>query len=130
MVFRPIPPIPVATFRNQNLFKSELALCFGGGGCCLSIEIAGIEEVVPGTVVFGSADPNVEIGMNPGAGNQRGKLAEVLVPLDSLRNCNCFEARLSLQRLVETAQKFPSRMRIIFPGIFAIQNDRNHSLMS
>ena len=85
-------------------------------------------EIVPGAVVFRSADPDVEVGVNPRARNQRLQPAKILVPRDGLGNRDGFHAGLALQRVVEAAQKFPPRLRVIFPGILAVENDRNHGI--
>src|SRR5277367_6343375 len=37
-----------------------------------------------------------------------------------------FEARLALQRIVETAQKFAARTRVVFPCVFAVEDNRHY----
>ena len=91
-----VPPIPIAAFGNQNLFKGQFALRLGRAGGRLVIKVAGMVEVIPGAVVLGSADPNVEIGMNSGAGNERGKLAEIFMSLNRLGYGDGFDAGLVL----------------------------------
>ncbi len=76
MMFRAIPPVPVAAFGDQDFFESQLPLRFAGRRSSLGIKIAGVVEIVPGAVVFRRTDPDVEIGVNPRARNQRRQLAE------------------------------------------------------
>ena len=71
VVLRPIPPVPIAALRNQDFLKSQLALRFTDLWRSLGVEVTCIAEVIPGSIVLRSSDPNIEIGMNPGAGRQR-----------------------------------------------------------
>lgn len=66
MMLRPVPPVPIAAFRNEDLVKGELPLLFGGPGSSARIKIAGMMQVVPGAVVLGSANPHVEVRIDPG----------------------------------------------------------------
>src|SRR4051812_39719440 len=52
------------------------------------------------------------------------------MPLNGLGNSRSFDAGLALQGVIEAAQKFPPRARVIFPGVFSIKNDRNDGVMS
>ena len=45
------------------------------------------------------------------------------MPLNGLGNRDGLHARLMLQRVIKPAQKFTAGLRIVFPGVFAIQND-------
>ena len=47
---------------------------------------------------------------------------------DGFRDCDRFDAGFVLQAIVETAQKFAARLRVVFPGIFAVENDRDHRI--
>jgi hypothetical protein len=67
-VFGPVPPAPVAAFGDEDLFVGEGAL-FGGDFVFVLVEGgAGVAEVLPGAVVFLGADPDIEVGVDPGAG--------------------------------------------------------------
>src|SRR5580658_1632701 len=57
VVLRSVPPVPIAALGDQDFFKGQLPLRFGGASRVLRIKFAGVVEVVPGTVVLGSADP-------------------------------------------------------------------------
>ncbi len=43
---------------------------------------------------------------------------------------HCFDTGLALQAVIKAAQKFATRMRIIFPGIFAVENDCDDGVAS
>ena len=51
------------------------------------------------------------------------------MPLNGLGNRGRLDAGLALQGIVEAAQEFPAGLGIVFPGIFAIQDDGHHSVM-
>ena len=61
MVLRTVPPVPVTALRDQNLLEGQLALRLVRTRRILRIELACVVEIVPGAIVFGSADPDVEI---------------------------------------------------------------------
>ena len=71
MVFGPVPPVPVAALRDQYFFESQLALNPRSPRRILCVEVSRLVQVVPSTIVFGRADPDVEIGVDPGAGCER-----------------------------------------------------------
>ncbi len=60
-----IPPVPVAAFGDQNFVEGQFALSLGGAGSILRVELAGLVQVVPGTIIFGCADPDVEVRIDP-----------------------------------------------------------------
>src|ERR1700683_1810635 len=107
-VLRTVPPVPVTALGNQNFFKSELSLGFARVRRMLRIEFARMMKVVPSAVVFGSANPDIEVQIDPRAGNQRGQGQDVPMAVDRLRNCNGLQTSHALQRVIETPQKFPS----------------------
>ena len=65
VVFGAIPPVPVAALGDQNLVKSQLALCFGGTRGVLRVELTSMMQVVPGAIVFRRPYPDVEVGVDP-----------------------------------------------------------------
>src|SRR5580692_1280613 len=130
MMFRAIPPIPIAAFRDEQFFEGQFALRLARPRCVSSIEVAGVVEIIPRAVVLGSADPHVEVGIDPGAGKQRGELAEVTMTGNRLGYRDRFDPRFALQSVIEAAKEFAARSRVIFPGIFAIQNDRYNGVSS
>src|SRR5580658_10792482 len=52
VVFRAIPPVPIAPLGDQYLFKRQLALFLGYVRSGLSIEISRLIQVVPRLVVL------------------------------------------------------------------------------
>src|ERR1700751_4126261 len=123
MVLRAVPPVPVATFGNKNFLESELALGFAGARGILRIKLARMIEVVPGAIVFGSADPDVEVGIDPRARDKGCEVRESLVARNSFGDGNGFDAGIALQRIVEAAKEFAGGSWVIFPGVFAVKND-------
>src|SRR5271170_3165332 len=103
MMLGTIPPIPIAAFGDKQFFERKFALRFTGPGCVRSIERAGVVEIIPRAVILGSADPYVEVRVDPGTRDQRGQLAEITVTGDGFGHGNCLDARFALQRIVETA---------------------------
>src|SRR5207245_11699101 len=83
MVLRPVPPVPITAFGNKNFFESQFALGFAGACGTLRIELARMIEVGPGAIVFGSADPDVEVGVDPRARDKGCEVRKILVA----RNC-------------------------------------------
>src|SRR5216684_9242869 len=79
-VFRAKPPAPVAAFRSEQRFISllqagfrwgvaaPLRVCFGGS----PISLARVPEQFPCGNIFVVTDPNVEIGVDPGGGENSG----------------------------------------------------------
>src|SRR5580698_685170 len=110
MVLRSVPPVPVAALGNQDFLKGEPLLSFAGAGRILGVELARVVQIVPSTVIFGSANPNVEVGMNPRARHQGLQRREVAMTGGRLRDRNRFETCLALDRVVESPQKFPPRL--------------------
>src|SRR6202022_4314279 len=130
MVLGPVPPVPVAALRDQDFLKRQPPPFFSGPVGGLGIEIPGVAEIVPGAVVFGSADPYIEICLNPRSRNQRREPSKLLVSGNGVGNRDCFHPRLALERVVETAQELAARPGIILPRVLAIQDDRNDRIMS
>ena len=82
LVLRAVPPVPVAAFGDQDLFKRQSSLRFADAIFVLFVKVTGVEEVVPGAIVFRRADPHVEVGVDPGAGHERRERRNVLLALD------------------------------------------------
>ena len=130
VMFRPVPPVPVTALGDQNFFVCQLALFLGCAGRCLLIKIARVVEIIPSFVIFRRSDPNIKVGVNPRSRNQRFEMGWVFVTRHGLRNRHRFNARIIMQCVIKSAQKFAARMRIVFPGIFAVQNNRNHRVLA
>src|SRR2546428_10378918 len=84
VVFRTVPPAPVAALRDQNLLEGQVALRLVRTCRVLRIELASVVEIIPGTIILWSANPNVEVGVDPGPRHNRLQLPKNLVP------GNCF----------------------------------------
>ena len=123
VVFRAVPPVPVATFGNKNFFESEFALGLAGARGTLRIELARMMEVVPGAIVFGSTDPDIEVSVDPRAGEKGCETRKILVAGNCLGDGNGFDDGIALQRIVEAAKKFATGFWVIFPGVFAVENN-------
>ena len=65
VMLRPIPPVPIAAFGNQNLFKGQLALRLAGPRGVLRVKLAGIVQIIPGSIVLRRANPHIEIRIDP-----------------------------------------------------------------
>src|ERR1039457_1188630 len=94
--------------------------------------VAGLRQQVPGAVVFWSANPDVEVGIDPRTGNQPLQLPEAvrLVPGDGLVDRDGLYFRVGLQSRVEAAQKFAARFGVVLPSVFSVEDDRNHGVFS
>ena len=68
IVLRPVPPAPVAAFGDQQFFERQLALRSSGTSARVIVGLRGRAADAPGLVVFFGADPHVEVGVDPGAG--------------------------------------------------------------
>src|SRR5215470_3309164 len=129
VMLRAVPPVPVAAFGNEQLFERQLPLLLRTIRCCLFVEVARVVEVVPRLVVFGSTDPDVEVGMNPRAGSNGIQYIHVTMALDRLRNGQRFDLWIFLQAIVKPPEKLAAGFGIVFPGVFSVENDRkNHVL--
>src|SRR6266850_1414055 len=82
MMLRAIPPVPVATFRDQKFLVGELTLGLGALRCGMVVGFAGVEKIIPGAIVFGSTDPDIEVGRDPGTGRDRIQAVEVAMARD------------------------------------------------
>src|SRR5215469_4175690 len=65
-----VPPVPVAALGNQQFLVGKALLFSACGAGMMVVEVSGLGEVVPGEIVFRSADPNVEVGVDPGTRNE------------------------------------------------------------
>src|SRR5207244_8801545 len=62
-----VPPVPVATLGDEQFLISQLALLLMNIGR-LIVGLARAQQILPGFVVLLGADPDVEIGADPGSG--------------------------------------------------------------
>src|SRR5580698_5597702 len=103
VMLRPVPPVPVTAFGNQQLFPGDLALLFGHPMRMTVIVIARFRQQVPSEIVLWSADPYVEVGIDPRARHQTVEPPKVrlVVPRDRLRNRDGLNLRIALESVVE-----------------------------
>ena len=66
MMFRPVPPIPITAFRNQEFIERESALRLGRAGRGARIKLPRVMQIVPRPVILRRPDPHVEVRINPG----------------------------------------------------------------
>src|SRR2546427_11193739 len=116
MVLRPVPPVPITAFGNKNFFESEFALGLAGARGTLRIELARMMEVVPGAIVFGSTDPDIEVSVDPRAGEKGCETRKILVAGNWLGGGNGFDEGRGLQGIVGAGEKKATRVLVIFPG--------------
>src|SRR2546427_6687267 len=105
MVLRPVPPVPITAFGNKNFFESQFALGFAGACGTLRIELARMIEVVPGAIVFGSTDPDIEVSVDPRAGEKGCETRKILVAGKWLRGGEGFVHENALQRILKAGEK-------------------------
>src|SRR3954447_12076054 len=65
MVFRAVPPVPIASFCYQEFLIGELLIAIGDIVGLTRVEVASFSEIIPRQIVFGSADPDVEVRVDP-----------------------------------------------------------------
>ena len=98
----------------------------------LRVELAGGGELVPGAVVFGSANPYVEVGVDPRAGDEAVELAEVFIFRAAIasRMVTGSICGFVLEGVVEAAEELASVLRIRLPGVLAVEDDGDHGIVS
>src|SRR5256885_17229488 len=105
MVLGAIPPIPITALSDEQFLIRQLARGFFGARRSFVVEIARCLQEVPSFVVFGSADPDVEVGVDPGTGHYGPKLGKILVPGNSFRDGGGFHLRVLRNAVVQAAQE-------------------------
>src|SRR5262249_45414712 len=125
-----IPPVPVAAFGNQYLFEGESAGFIVCSRRLLRIKITRGREIVPGEIIFGRSDPDVEVRVDPGARGNGLELGEAGVALDGFRDGDRLDLRILADCIVETPQKLAPGARIVLPRVFAIENHRDNGIAS
>ncbi len=137
-VFRTKPPAPVASFRSQQRFLrlSQRGLVRGAIAPLFSslyrlpIRFARVPEQFPCGHVFAVANPNIEIRVNPGSGENPRVGWNVARRGNRLGRSERPEILISLDAPVKFAQKLAAIPRIVFPGIFAIEKQAHREGLS
>ncbi len=121
LVLRAVPPAPVAAFGDQQFLVRQAAVAFGDAGGDVVCG-AGAQQLGPGLVVFLGADPDIEVGVDPGAREDvvqrlRRHQAERLAGGDGAKS------RVVADALVEFAEERAAVEVIVFPRILAVEDD-------
>src|ERR1700730_3965317 len=77
MVLRPVPPVPIAAFGDEDLLEGQFALRLADVGGILRVELPSVGHIIPSSIVLGRADPDVEVCIDPRPGYKRRQLAEI-----------------------------------------------------
>src|SRR6266478_7799263 len=67
IVFRAVPPAPIAAFGNQQFFKGQPPVLVGDTGSTIK-SLSRLEQIFPSLVVLFGADPYIDILIDPRAG--------------------------------------------------------------
>ena len=123
MMIVSVPPEPVAALGDQKLFENLSALCFVK--CCFDffIRLARLINQLPRPVLLRMPDPDVEISPDPAAGFKcvECKLGNLFI-IHTLRHRGCFAPRKLHQPVVKQLKKVIGIVRIVLPGIFAVED--------
>src|SRR5256712_9087079 len=118
-----VPPEPVASLGDHQ----RLAHAFGHvteRAPLLLGETPRALERAPGTLVRRLADPDPQARFDPGAGVQVGELDRRRTLLEELRDADGLEALVRLKPSIERAEEVVPVVRILLPGVLAIEDDR------
>jgi len=132
-VFGAVPPAPVAALGGEQRFVGVSdTLGSDGGGAERGIDAQGafvdfvsVAEEVPGADVLGMAGPDVEIRVDPGAGDDVGDGGEFAGSGDRFRGGERADIGVSLDAGVETAEEIAAIAGEILPGVLAVENEGN-----
>src|SRR5262249_28453259 len=87
-------------------------------------ELARRVQRLPGRVILGVADPDRKIVVDPASCKEPlERVARWILP-QKLTYPNRFDARVARNALVERSQEGYSAVWIVFPAVFAVQDDR------
>ena len=127
IVFRAIPPAPIAAFGNQQLFVGK-KFTFLGNRCRLRrihefvVGLPRAQQIFPCSVIFLRADPDVEVRVDPGTGEDVIDLVRLHFR-ERFRHGQCAYPGIVGNAAIELAQKRAAIFFVVFPGVFAIQDD-------
>ena len=132
-MFRAVPPAPVAAFGGEQRFQRLRQRRFGGriGAVLLTrfdssrVRLPRVPQQFPRGDVFRVADPDVEIGVDPGCRENPAVVGSVFCGGNRFAGGERAKIRIARYSLVEFAQKFATVARVIFPRIFAIEENGN-----
>src|SRR6516225_6307236 len=124
-----VPPVPVAAFGDPKLLLRppqafRIKIRTRGISC---VKVARIGQQVPCPVIFLRADPDVEVGIDPGARHNVGERSR-LYEVQGLAGSYTADFRVALEQIIELSEKRPAVLAIELPRVFTIENQRNHRL--
>ncbi|MNC06857.1 hypothetical protein D3C75_543800 [compost metagenome] len=122
------PPEPVRTFAAGQALQ-DLRPPLGAQPAAVEDAIGALfggAEQFPGAVLVGTADPGRQRAEHPAAGRQAWQAdATVAVRGGRLAQGDGADGVALLQRRVEVAEEIPAVVRVILPGVFAIEKHRD-----
>src|SRR6266481_1102539 len=129
----PDPTTTVAAFRGEERFMRGFQRGLNGGvGHLLfvgfesaGVGFAGVPKEFPCGNVFGVADPDVEIRVDPGGGENSGSGRNFAGSGDGFAGRERAEILIGLDAAVKFAEEGTAGARIVFPGVFAVQEKTN-----
>ena len=126
-VLRSVPPAPVAAFRHPEFLLRQAPRVGLDLGILrvLGEEIARFAQHIPGAIVLVGANPDVVIGVDPGARDDVRQRARLGQP-QRLACRDGAQLRVGSHATVKRLQEFPPVAGVVFPGVFAVQDHRNH----
>src|SRR5260370_29353437 len=71
------------------------------------------------------ADPDVEIGVDPGSGENAGGGGKIAGGANRFRRSERAEILIALDACIKLAEKRAAVPRVVFPGIFAVEKKTN-----
>jgi hypothetical protein len=116
-----VPPEPVAAFGDENLFPG---LSGRRGVATRRLEgVAGFRQLTPGEMVVAVSDPDVEVAVDPRAGEDAVQLGRRSG--GRVAHGDCPQLRMGREPRVQGAEKRSSTTLEMLPGVFAVQDDWN-----
>src|SRR3954452_5892137 len=130
VMFRTVPPIPIAAFGDQEFFVSEPLLVLTRRTVLARVEVASLGEVVPGEVILRGSDPNIEIGVDPRPRHQRWQSDGIRASSDGFGDGERLNLRIGCNCAVEPPEKLTSGFGKMLPSVFAVENNRHNRVAS
>ena len=116
----------------EEFLEGEVFLVLGeeGGGIAVDdavVSFAGFEEKFPGEVVFLMADPDVEVGVDPGTGVDAGDFVGGDA-LEGFGDGDGGEGGILGDEAVEFFEEGAAAVVVVLPGVFAIEDDGDEGI--
>src|SRR3569623_830166 len=119
------PPAPVGTFAGgELLFRRRKRRAAQPAGAHRAVEREfGVTQHVPGAILVLVADPGGKGAEHPAAGDQARQPGAALMLRKIIRKGGELDARMRHQLFVERTQKIITVVGIVFPRVFAVEDD-------